>query len=467
MSVGPSLRRHSLRRRLLAWLLLATAVLGAAALIDTWREAQRMANALADRVLAGSALVIAERASLDDQGLIAIDIPYGALEMLSSAAQDRVFYRVDGPPGRLVTGYDDLPVAPARPGAEPAFADSQFRGAPVRVASLARAASTGIDEVPFVVTVAETTNARDALTRAILMRSALRLALMIGGAALIVWIAVSVSLRPLYRLGEEIAARSPGDLSPITTPVPTEIAGLVATVNGFMHRLGAALEAMRNFTGNAAHQLRTPLAVVRTQLALAARAPSLPEAQAAAGKGDAGVAHAERILAQLLLLARVDAGGGGELQRLDLTALARDLTADHIPQAAEAGIDLGFEGDEPVFVRAEPLLLGEALTNLLSNALNHAGPAVEVTIRVRRAGAQALLEVEDNGPGIPAAQRHAVIGRFNRAASGDSVPARPGLGLGLSVVDEIARLFGGRLELVEAAAGQGLLARITLPTDAG
>ena len=179
--------------------------LGTVALIDTWREAVRMANALADRVLAGSALVIAERASLDDEGLIAIDITYGALEMLSSAAQDRVFYRVDGPPGRIVTGYADLPVAMAVQGGDPVFADDWFRGAPVRVASLARGASTGIDEVPFVVTVAETTNARRELTRAILMRSALRLALMIAGAALIVWIAVSVSLRPLYRLGEEIA----------------------------------------------------------------------------------------------------------------------------------------------------------------------------------------------------------------------------------------------------------------------
>ena len=182
-------RPFSIRRRLLAWLLVATAAFGALALVDTWREAERMATALADRVLAGSALVIAERASLDDTGQIAIEIPYGALEMLSSAAEDRVFYRVDGPPGRLVTGYGDLPVARALPGGEPAFADDVFRGEPVRVASLSRAASTGIDEVPVIVTVAETTTAREELTRAILMRSALRLLLMILGAALIVGIA--------------------------------------------------------------------------------------------------------------------------------------------------------------------------------------------------------------------------------------------------------------------------------------
>ena len=457
-----SRRQFSLRRRLLVWLLLATAVLGTAALIDTWREAVRMANALADRVLAGSALVIAERASLDANGQIGIEIPYGALEMLSSAAQDRVFYRVDGPPGHVVTGYPDLPMAKAQQGGDPVFADAKFRGVPVRVASLARAASTGIDEVPFVVTMAETTNARRELTRAILMRSALRLALMIAGAGLIVWIAVSVSLRPLYRLGEEIAERSPDDLAPIATPVPSEVRGLVGTVNSFMRRLKSALDGLRNFTGNAGHQLRTPLAVVRTQLALAARAGTLAEAQEAAHKGDAAVAHAERILAQLLLLAKVDAGEGVKPRApIDLAALARDVTAEHIPDALAQGIDLGFEGEGPIPVRAEPLLMAEALRNLISNAMLHGGRAAVITVRVHGRATQALLEVEDNGSGIPPSARAAAINRFARGQT-----EGPGMGLGLPVVEEIATLFGGHLALDEGAGARGLLARITLPLAA-
>ncbi|WP_233253147.1 sensor histidine kinase [Paracoccus binzhouensis] len=454
----PPGRPFSIRRRLLLWLLVATAVFGALALLDTWREAKRMATALADRVLAGSALVIAERASLDEDGRIAIEIPYGALEMLSSAAEDRVFYRVDGPPGRLVTGYGDLPVAAAVPGGDPAFSDGSFRGEPVRVASLARAASTGIDEVPFIVTVAETTSAREELTRTILMRSALRLVLMMLGAALIVGIAVTVSLRPLHRLGEAIATRSPDDLGPVETPVPSEVRGLVGTINGFMLRLKSALDGLRNFTGNAGHQLRTPLAVVRTQLALAARAPTLVEAQAAAAKGDAAVAHAERILAQLLLLAKVDAAAGRALAPIDLAALARDLAAEQIPAAAESGIDLGFEGQGPLPIRAEPLLLGEALQNLVSNAILHAGRGAVVTIRVRREAGTALVEVEDDGPGIPAEARAAAVGRFARGQT-----QGPGMGLGLPVVDEIARLFGGELSLHEGAGGRGLCARIRFP----
>jgi len=449
-------RPSSIRRRLLVWLLVATAAFGMLALIDTWREAHRMANALADRVLAGSALVIAERASLDEDGRIAIEIPYGALEMLSSAAEDRVFYRVDGPPGHVVTGYEDLPVSRAVQGGEPAFSDGIFRGEPVRVASLARGASTGIDEVPFVVTVAETTKARVELTQAILMRSAVRLALMILGAALIVGIAVTVSLRPLHRLGEAIAERSPDDLGPVETPVPSEVRDLVGTINLFMLRLKSALDGLRNFTGNAAHQLRTPLAVVRTQLALAARASSLAEAQAAAAKGDAAVAHAERILAQLLLLARVDAASGQAHEALDLAAFARAQTAEQVPRAAEAGIDLGYEGEDgPLIIRAEPLLLGEALQNLISNALLHTGRGTVVTVRARREADGAILEVEDDGPGVPAEARGAAISRFARGRTQGR-----GTGLGLPVVEEIARLFGATLSLGQGQNGRGLCARL-------
>lgn len=448
----------SLRSTLLGWLLIATALMGAFALVDTWREAVRTANELADRVLAGSALVIAERAALDDNGALIIDIPYGALEMLSSAAQDRVFYRVDGPPGDLVTGYADLPVAPAREDGPPTFANGMFEGVPVRVASLARAASTGIDEVPFVVTIAETTQARRELTWKILWRSALRLLGMILGAAVIVWIAVTIALRPLNRLGEEIAARNFDDLSPIDTPVPTEVRGLVATVNSFMRRLQTAVEGVRHFSGNAGHQLRTPLTVVRTQLALAARAATLNEAKAAAAKSDEAVARAEQILAQLLLLARIDAAGGsGPMsQRVDLTAFARAETAELIPPALDAGIDLGFEGAAPLPVLVEPLLLGEALRNLVSNAMHHAGAGAIVTVRTRAEGPRALLEVEDNGPGIPAAARATLLNRFARGET-----RGPGTGLGLAIAQEIASLFGGELSLNDAGSGKGLAVRIS------
>ncbi|MBO9197259.1 sensor histidine kinase N-terminal domain-containing protein [Rhizobium sp. 16-449-1b] len=451
---------YSLRRRLLFWLLISTAVIGIVALADTYREAVQTSNIVSDRVLAGSALAIAERVVVAEDGSLQVDIPYVALEMLTSAAQDRVFYRVDGPPGDFITGYQALPVIKDTKGDGAAFADDRFRNEPIRVATLNRSASTGIRSVPFTVTVAETTIARRQLARAILLRSALRLSVMILGAAIIVWISVTVALRPLYKLRDAIGERSPDDLHPIEQSVPSEVQPLVDTVNGFMIRLEQALDALRNFTGNASHQLRTPLAIIRTQLALSARATSLADAQAVALKGDQAVAHAERVLAQLLLMAKIDAATSREaLTAIDLTAIAQEITGELIPTASAAGIDLGFEGDKQEMIRAEPLLIGELLRNLTGNAIAYAGHGAEVTVRIRGLDDAVLLEVEDNGPGIPPDQLAAVRRRFSRADQSGA----PGAGLGLPIVEEICGLFGATLDLGPGGDGRGLKAVVMFP----
>ncbi|HEV2896918.1 MAG TPA: sensor histidine kinase [Pseudaminobacter sp.] len=452
---------YSLRRRLLAWLLVPLVAIGLIALLDTYREAVRTADAVSDRVLAGSALAIAERVVVAEDGSLEVDIPYVALEMLTSAAQDRVFYRVDGPPGTFITGYESLPTVAGKRQENTTFEDATFRGDPIRVAALARSASTGVNSIPFVVTVAETTIARSQLANTILFRSAVRLAILILGAAVIVWFAVTASLGPLYRLRDAIAERNPGDLHPIEQPAPNEVKGLVDSVNSFMGRLNAAIGALRHFTGNASHQLRTPLTIIRTQLALAARAGSLEEARAAAKSGDEAVAHAERVLAQLLLLAKIDETASERLKHLvpvDLTQLAQGCTADRILAARDAGIDLGFEGAEPAMIRGEPLLLAELVGNLIENAIAYAGSGAEATVRVMMDGA-VVLEVEDSGPGIQPGQVEAVRQRFARGNSG----IKPGAGLGLPIVEEIAALFGATLELLTSRSGRGLRARISFP----
>lgn len=447
---------YSLRRRLLLWLLLPLVAIGLFALLDTYGEAVSTANAVSDRVLAGSALAIAERVVVAEDGTLEVDIPYVALEMLTSAAQDRVFYRVDGPPGIFITGYQDLPAIPDLGVRTTAYADATYRGEPIRLAVLARSASTGINSVPFVVTIAETTIARTQLAQTILLRSAIRLAVLIVSAAIIVWFAVTVALRPLYRLREAIAERNPDDLHPIEQTVPAEVRGLVDNVNSFMGRLDTALDALRHFTGNASHQLRTPLTIIRTQLALSSRANTLDEARQAAAKGDAALAHAERVLAQLLLLAKINEAGSDSVKSLDLTDLARTITADHIPRAQAAGIDLGFEGETSAFIRAEPLLLGELIGNLIDNTIAYAGKGTEATVRVIH-GDRVMLEVEDNGHGIPPEKLAHARQRFMRGEHGQ------GAGLGLPIVEEIAALFGGELQLAVGAEGKGLKAQITFP----
>lgn len=458
------MRPYSLRRRLLLWLLLATVALGLIALVDTWREALRTAQSVSDRVLAGSALAIAERVTVDEAGGLEVDIPYSSLEMLTSTAQDKVFYRVDGPVGSFLTGYQDLSVNAAPPGAV-AFSDGVYDGVGIRSATLLREVSTGAASIPFAVTVAESTRARSALAQAILLRSALRLAVLVLGVATLVWIAVTVALRPLERLGEAIAERSPDDLRPVTADTPEEVEPLVIAINLFMERLQTALDGLRNFTGNASHQLRTPLAVVRTQIALIDRSTRPDDIAAASDKAISALERAERVLSHLLVLARVDASAGmAVLSSVDLVTIAKEVTAEMVPGALAQDIDLGFEGPDVAQVAADPILLAEFLRNLVSNAISHAGRGAVVTVRIRQSPQEIVLEVEDDGPGLSPEQMAAAV--QSRRGSSRPLPnmqkgQASGMGLGLAVAVEISELFGAKLRLDTARSGSGLLATIT------
>lgn len=456
---------YSLRRRLLLWLFLATAVLGLLALADTWREALRTAQGVSDRVLVGSALAIAESVTVDETGTLEVDIPYSSIEMLTSAAQDKVFYRVDGQPGGFLTGYADLDYTQPE-GQAPVFSDSTFRGVGIRSATLRREVSTGASSIAFTVTVAESTLARAALARAILLRSALRLAVLISGVAAIVWLGVTLALRPLDRLGAVIAERSPDDLRPVTADVPQEVAALVLAINSFMARLDTAVNALRNFTGNASHQLRTPLAVVRTQLALIDRSATPPARQAAMAKAQIALERAERVLAQLLVLARVDAASGAAaLGPVNIVATAKDLTAEMVPFALERDVDLGFEGPVWAFGHAEPVLLAELLKNLVGNAIAYAGHGAVVTVRVKDHPQGIELAVEDNGPGLSPAQITLALRRRRGASIQAQTAVRDqeaGYGFGLAISAEIAALFDAELHLAPGAGGRGLLASVVL-----
>ncbi len=459
--------RYSLRRRLLMFLLVPLCAIGVIALLDAYRTARETANEVFDRVLSGSALAIAERVVVDDDDRLDVDIPYVALEMLTSAAQDRIFYRIDHGDGTLITGYDRLDVPDAVAGHEEpfAFADGTFRGAPIRLASYRGAVSTGDRSIGFRVTIAETTNARQAMAQSILVRTAMRQFLLIFAAAIIVWIAVTRSLRPLGRLEAAIGRRSPADLRPIEHHVPTEVGGLVDRINGFMSRLGSALGALKHFTGNASHQLRTPLTIIRTQLSIASQAETLDGARQAIADCDQAVEDAERTLAQLLLLARVDESSSkADIgQPVDLGAIASSVAETMVVPAAHAGFELGFERAGAVWCVGDEVLLREMISNLIDNAIRHARDGRVIIVRVRAQGDAAIVAVEDDGCGIPTQMRSAVMQRYvtgmgpRTAASGSG-----NNGLGLAIVNEIAALFHGSVAIAERFGAPGTRVEVQL-----
>ncbi len=232
-----------------------------------------------------------------------------------------------------------------------------------------------------------------------------------------------------------------------------------------MGRLKEAIDALGRFTGNAGHQLRTPLAVIKAQIQLALRETD-PRAKESALRGaETAVRETERLVAQLLLLARVDARAGDRdgHAALDLTGLAAGTTRELVPAALARGIDLGFEAEAGgIPVRGDESLLAEALRNLIENATGHCPAGSTVTVRVANGGGGPVLEVEDDGPGIPSADHDKALERFVRLRQADD----QGSGLGLAIVHEIVRQHGADVALGEGPSHAGLRVRIVFPRPA-
>lgn len=457
------LARWSLRRNLIVWLFAPLLLLSVGLLWESYFEARRQADRAFDRTLTGSALAIADRVVLGPDGELEVDVPYVALEMLTSAAGDRVFYQVRSGDGQISTGYEDLPQPDEMPlpGAEPVIYHGSYKGSAIRAIAMPGAASNAQRSVGFLVVVAETTQGRQALARETMVRSALRLAALIMVAGIVLWFGVTRGLRPLERLGRAVGRRSPDDLRPVEHVVPREVEGLMQAINILLGRLRDALGALRRFTGNAGHQLRTPLSIIRNNLTLAQRASTDIERETRIAEADRAVRDAERLVEQLLLLARVEESKaieeGGE--SVDLNELAGECARDRAAPALRAGLELAFEpAASAAAVKGNAILLRELLLNLIDNATRYAAPG-HATIRVAGGENVRTLEVEDDGPGIDAGARERALSRFTRLDR----HTPEGAGLGLAISSEIAGRFGGTMSLEPGQGGHGLRVRVRLP----
>lgn len=273
--------------------------------------------------------------------------------------------------------------------------------------------------------------------------------------AVTVW-TVRSSIKPVLRASEQAAAIAPDaiDVRLSTADLPAELRPLVEAVNHALDRLSQGFELQRRFTADAAHELRTPLAILSAGLEALKPTPEVRRLQLDA-------ARMTRLVQQLLEVARLDASLTVARRKVDLVSVASDVCQQLAPWVAAQGLELALEAAEgAVWVMADPEALGNALRNLVENAVVHGPPDSEVTISVTREGA---LAVADRGPGVPLEDRPHIFERFwrgqRRRASGS------GAGLGLAIVAEIVRLHDGSLE-VSAAEGGGAVFRIQLPISA-
>lgn len=440
----------SLRHRLLAAMMVPLVIPALLLGLIGWVLISDVVRRTNDRVLGGALGAIAETVQVE-RGEVTLDLPPAAFGMLENSERDNVYYRI-AVGRRLLTGYSDLPAPDISTlsSERPRYRFADYRDQRIRIAEIRR--DLPRVSAPVVVQVAETLDNRRSLERGLMTALLIGEFVLIGIVLLLIRPALGWSLRPLAELRTVIEGRdtrAAPDLSPLQTgPLPAELRPLSRSFNQLLARLDHATTGMRRFTADASHQMRTPLSVLKVQIALARRgsAEALQEIEEATDR-------LERLLTQLLALARADeAGKQPPFLPVDLGEVSRAVISRRIRQAIEADVELTFECDVegPVLMNGHRALVFEMLSNLVDNAIRYNRRGGVATIALAICGPGVRLTVTDSGPGIPAALREHALERFARL-QGEQGP--PGTGLGLAIVKAVAERLGASLELDDAAPG--------------
>jgi two-component system, OmpR family, sensor histidine kinase QseC len=442
---------RSLQGRLLALVLGAVALTWIAAAALTAADARHELDELLDGHLAqAAALLVVQQTRAEDDDDHAVDAPQ--LHRYAPQVAFQVWHE-----GRLSMRSSNAPQQAMHP-AGLRFTEGlrtvTIDGKPWRVFATHGA------ERDVQVYVGEQLSSREAILRAVLRGLGVTLLLALPLLALAAWWAVQSGTAPLRRLGQQLAQRQPQALQPVDLPqAPTELKPLLDALNGLFGRIGGLLESERRFTADAAHELRTPIAAIRTQ------------AQVAMGETDAalrlhalqatldGCDRATRLVEQLLTLARLESNATLDRQPVDLSALARQLAAEVAPRALQKRQQLSVDATALAVVPGNEILLAVLLRNLLDNAVRYSPPGAAVQLTVQTDGGAARLSVEDGGPGLSAADLARLGERFFRVPGHDA----PGSGLGWSIVRRIAAAQGVQVELSASASLGGLAVRLVWP----
>jgi two-component system OmpR family sensor kinase len=430
---------RSLRRRLLVWSLGIVLLGGLVAGAVVFQQARQQAGELFDYQLRQLAFTLRDRDYNPSQ--LAEALSGEGLDFVIQvwAADSRLLYRshaeigIPGPTG-------------------PGFADVDTSLGTWRVYTIWHRG--------LWIQVAQHRLAREALAFSVSWRTLLPFLLALPLMGLAIWRLVGREVRVLHATARAIAQRSPESLDPIEPEsVPEEVQPLVDSLNDLLGRLGSALVQQRQFIADAAHELRTPLTALRLQLQLAERAREDAERQKAHADLRDGINRAVHVVEQLLTLARADPEAGSAARGdVDLMELAQSVAHEYEAPAADRGVSIALElRDAPLVVHGDRASLRTLFGNLLDNALRYGRS--DIHLRAQRLGEQALIEVEDRGPGIAVSERERVFDRFYRGERA----GEGGTGLGLAIVRRIAQAHGGQVVLLEGNAGKGLLARVSLP----
>jgi two-component system, OmpR family, sensor histidine kinase TctE len=453
---------RTLRGQLLFWLLIPLLLLWLVSGIISYFIALNFANVAYDRSLLDNAQALAQQVRAVN-GKITVNLPLAAKEILQSDEHDKIYYAVRGPAGEFIIGNTGLPSPPVeqRAAGQASYSDGVLHGEKIRVASVYIVLDGTQSKNLVLVQVAETLIKRKILAQDILSSTILPELLLIMLAGVTVWFGVGRGLSPLQRLQHAIRNRSHRDLSPVAEEsAPKEVHPLIHAINDLMARLAKVLTAQQRFIADAAHQLRTPLAGLKTQTEIALSETDFDQVRHALTQIARSAEQATRLANQLLTLARAEPESGKppSLKPVDLNSLVKETAGEWVPEALKKNIDLGFEGSPtPAVINGDIFLLRQMVSNLLDNAIRYTAEGGSVTARVTVDGSYTMVSVDDTGPGIPAQERERVFERFYRVLGSKS----DGSGLGLAIVREIASSHHAHVSLESIdSLGTGTSVRI-------
>ena len=469
----------SLARQLFLWLLVPQLVVWLAGGVASFRLASGYVDQAIDASLLQASKSLARQLKPIGNGLL-IDFPKAAQDILEADPSDRWLYTVSSPPGQFILGNQNLPLPegyPNLPLGEAHFFSGALSAGPLdaqgsrrlRIVALPLALGDAADpaEPPpvMLVQVARSSANREELAQRILVDMLLPMSGLVLLLTLLVWFGIRAGLSPLHRLRLQVEGRAPTDLAPLQlASAPRELWSLASAINTLLAAVQSNVNTQKRFIGDAAHQLRTPLAGLKSQTEVALQSVTDPALHARLQRVHESATRSAHLVNQLLTLARAEPESimAQDRQRFDLHHLAQQLTAEWVPRALKAQVDLGMDEEAeaqavPVWVVGNALLIREAVSNLIDNALHYAGAGAQVTVQTHTRDAQAVLTVTDTGPGIPTADRERVMERFVRGTDTGT-----GCGLGLAIVREIIERHQGRVGLGDVQP-HGLQVTLTLP----
>ena len=419
--------------------------------------AEQIAQESQDNILAASAISILDSARVVE-GEISIDLPYSSLSMLDSVTDERAFYAI-----RLndefLSGYPDLPrITP--PNDVTAFQSTTYLDEDIRIASTWRSFSALDGQAYLEISVAQTLTG---LNQSIARISRISLAVGFGFFLLSMVIAMVIAqttIRPLHRLTGSVSRRGPSDLRPLAAPVPTEMAPLVSSLNSLMTRLQKSLSRSEDFIAEAAHRVRTPMAIVRTQAEVTLRRVEKEENRQAVREMIRAVDESSRTAGQLLDHAMVSVRTDNlARESIQLDELIVDVANRLHPISELRDLEIVAKKLERTKIQGDPILVQNAIQNILDNAVKYTDADTEITVQLDHSEGFAHIHVRDEGSGFDATEIDRLLQRFERGRNADRIV---GSGLGLTIVDDIMRAHRGHITLTNNS-GVGACVTLSFP----